>query len=91
MNTQQEYRPCHICSYCQNCVEDENGRPTCKNEPGLDCSDLGEMKDWGFSSDGECDCAEFDPREINDCEPEDDEDYFYNGEYDYCPSVFDRI
>ena len=26
-----------------------------------------------------------------ECEPEEPEEIPYNGEYDYCPSVFDRI
>ncbi|MBQ7731435.1 MAG: hypothetical protein IJT68_06320 [Lentisphaeria bacterium] len=82
------FNTCLICSHCANCTEDEEGHPTCKHEPGLDCSDSGEMKDWGFFL-GECDCADFEG--IEECEPADEPEEFYNGRFDYCPSVFDRI
>jgi hypothetical protein len=89
---EKSYRACYVCSYCKNCYYDSEGIPRCRMDENFDISENGEMKDWKFSKDPECpcDCVDFEGMDCCDDEPDFEYDD-YDGRYDYCPSIFDRL
>ena len=91
MKEKSPFEACYMCSWCELCFYDEEDRPRCKNDPTLDCSEVGELADCGIDRDGEADCADFDPIPP-DPEPDYEEPYDdYDGRYDTIPSIFDRL
>lgn len=91
-------------SACHECVhlkENEDGMFFCKFNPDElfdDDEDEGLPAlvfsiyhgTYGNVSSSGCDCDDFDSGE-DDCDYEDRHDSDYDGRYDYCPSIFDKI
>lgn len=89
---EKSYKLCFVCSYCKNSYYDDEDIPRCKIWKDIDISENGEMADLKFSNDPECpvDCCDFDGMDCD--EPDYEPDYDdYDGRYDYCPSIFDRL
>ena len=91
---EKAYRMCYVCSYCKNSYYDDEDIPRCKIWKDIDISENGEMAYKKVSNDPECpvDCCDFDfvdgYNDDGDYEPDYDD---YDGRYDYCPSIFDRL